>query len=114
MSASRLFRNGSPSLYMRSTLIGLSNSPRSSTIFWNTSILHHALEAPGLRDHVAVAGRAERAFEIARARRIGEDDERRRQRDDRFQRRASFQIDSRLQTGFHARSPATETTANFG
>ena len=37
MSASRLFRNGSPSLYMRSTLIGLSNSPRSSTIFWNTS-----------------------------------------------------------------------------
>ena len=37
MSASRLLRNGSPSLYMRSTLIGLSNAPRSSTIFWNTS-----------------------------------------------------------------------------
>ena len=37
MSAMRLFRNGSPSLYMRSTLIGFSNSPKSSMIFWKTS-----------------------------------------------------------------------------
>ncbi len=37
MSAKRLLRSGSPSLYMRSTLIGLSKAPRSSTTFWNTS-----------------------------------------------------------------------------
>ena len=65
---------------------------------------HHALEAAGLGDHVAVAGRAECAFEIARARRIDEDDERRRQRDDRFQRRASDEIDSRFEPSFHGMS----------
>src|SRR5262245_18167062 len=37
ISASRLFRNGSPSLYMRSTLIGFSKSPKSSMIFWKIS-----------------------------------------------------------------------------
>ena len=58
--------------------------------------LHHALKAPGLGDHVAMAGRTERALEIAGARRIDEDDEGRGKRDDRFQRRASFEIDSRF------------------
>ena len=66
--------------------------------------LHHALEAPGLGDHVAMAGGAERALEIAGARGVGEDDERRRQRDDRLQRRAPLQIDSRFETSFHAGS----------
>src|SRR3569832_1039666 len=37
MSARRLLRNGSPSLYIRSTLIGLSKAARSSTNFWKTS-----------------------------------------------------------------------------
>ena len=62
---------------------------------------HHALEAPGLCDHVAMAGRAEGAFEVAGTGRIGEHHERRRQRDDRFQCRAPCEIDSRLQPSFH-------------
>jgi len=81
---------------MRSTLIGLSKAPRSSTIFWKHLVFHHAVEAPGLRDHVAMPGRAEAAFEIARRGRVGEHHERRRQRYHRLQRGPAFQIDSRL------------------
>src|SRR5581483_6734929 len=61
--------------------------------------LHDALEAAGLGDHVAMPGRAERAFEIAGARRIHEDDERGCQRNDGFERRAPDEIYARFEAG---------------
>ena len=63
--------------------------------------LHDALESAGLRDHVAMTGRAECAFEIAGAGRINEHDERRCQRNDCLQWRASDEIDSGFEPGFH-------------
>ena len=62
---------------------------------------HDALKSAGFRDHVAMTGRAECAFEIAGAGRINEHDERRCQRNDRLQWRASDEIDSRFEPGFH-------------
>src|SRR5579885_435512 len=70
--------------------------------------LHHALEAAGLRDKVAVAGGTKRAFEVAGARRIDEDDERRGERDDRFEGGAPLDIDARLEAGFHASRPTRQ------
>jgi hypothetical protein len=75
--------------------------------------LHDALEAAGLGDHVAVSGRAERAFEIAGARRVHEDDERCRQRDDCFEWRASDEIDSRFEPGLHGMSCDRERATAF-
>ena len=101
MSASRLLRNGSPSLYMRSTLMRLVELGEVVDDFLEHVELHHALKAPGVGDHVAMPGRAERAFEIAGAGRIDKHHKGRGQRNDRFQRRAPFEIDPRLELRFH-------------
>ena len=75
--------------------------------------LHHALKAAGLGDHVAMASRAKRAFEIAGACRIDEHDEWRRQRDDRLERRASDEVDAGFEPGFHGVSCKAELAPSY-
>ncbi len=70
-------------------------------IFWKTS----NFITPWKRPVSAIMSRwpvgQKRAFEIAGAGRVGEDDERRRQRNDGFQRRAADEIDAGFEPGFH-------------
>ncbi len=64
-------------------------------------ILHRALETAGLGDQLPMTGRAESAFEIAGTGRIDEDNEGRFDRYHRLERGAPFEVDARLQLGFH-------------